>query len=241
MSDPYLPAESPTTYMTHRAGSGTAASSPNHESDAPKTPFCQYRIPHREETAVMEGGVSGSFDIPRPLRQNSIRKLPPGAHDCGCGCGLDQRFFSRRALGREWHQRIVPDPDDPVISLLPFHGLMIDKRSWLLDVVLRAGKRMGSCQSPAHDDALLASYILERTPLISRSTRTPAAASSPCGVRSMVFQINNQFTISRTTACHLQPTAPGGWASPCSVVGRSRWRDEVIRDDDCSRLIDTVH
>jgi hypothetical protein len=76
----------------------------------PKTPFRQYRIPHREETAVMEGDVSGSFDISRPLHRNSIRKLPPGAHGCGCGSGLDQRFFSRRALGCEWRQCIVPRP-----------------------------------------------------------------------------------------------------------------------------------
>ena len=99
-------------------------------------------------------------------------------------------------------------PDDPVIY-------MIDRRSWLLDVVLRAGKWMESRQSPATDDALLTSYIPERTSVISRSARTPTTASSPCDVRPMVFQINNQFTISRTIACHLQP-----------VVGHRfvRWR-----------------
>jgi hypothetical protein len=190
----------------------------------------------------MEGDVSGSFDIPRPLCRNTIRKLPPGAHRCGRGSGLDQTFLSHRALGREWRQRIVPRPQRPGNLFPPIpRPHKIDGRSRLLNVVLRAGKRMESRKPPATEGALLTSYIPERTPLISRSARTPAAASSPCDVRSMVFQINNQFTISRTIACHLQPTAPGGWTSLFSVAGRSRWRNEVIRDEDCSRLIVTVH
>ena len=89
----------------------------------PKAPFCPRRFPHPKEPAVMEGDVSGSFDISRPLHQNSICWLHRGRHNCRCGGGwLGQRFFSHRALEMDTHGMCF-DLNKWATPLAPFHGL----------------------------------------------------------------------------------------------------------------------
>ena len=51
----------------------------------PKIPFRRYQVPDRGKPAIVEGDVSGSFDISCVLRQNYIYSLPRGCRGCRCG------------------------------------------------------------------------------------------------------------------------------------------------------------
>jgi hypothetical protein len=67
----------------------------------------------------MEGGVSRSFNLSCALRQNSIYWQPEVVTAVGSGCWI-------RGFYRVVHlvvDRAVYPPDEPVISLIPFHGL----------------------------------------------------------------------------------------------------------------------
>ena len=72
----------------------------------PEASFRQNRVPQRDGPGVVEEDVSGSFNLPCPLHHNSTHWLSQHRHSCGRRNGrLDQRVFSRRALG-SWQSNV---------------------------------------------------------------------------------------------------------------------------------------
>jgi len=65
----------------------------------PKSSFRPRQVRNRDRPGVMEGNISGSFDLSCSLRQHIIHSLSPRRHGRGCGTGwLDRDFLSHHGL-----------------------------------------------------------------------------------------------------------------------------------------------
>ena len=84
----------------------------------PNAPFRRHPVSYRGRPGIMEGDVSGSFNLSYVLRENSGHRLP--VFRCRSG-RLDQRVFSRRTLGGA--QSLIPRRPRPIPRTLTRHQI----------------------------------------------------------------------------------------------------------------------
>jgi len=84
----------------------------------PKSPFRRGQASFRRTSEIVEGNVSGPFNLSRPFRQKPTRWLCPRRHSCRRGSGwLAHRFRPCHALGSGDSRT---DPGESTDSLVPF-------------------------------------------------------------------------------------------------------------------------
>jgi hypothetical protein len=74
----------------------------------------------------MEGDISGPFNLPRPLRQSPVHRLPPGCH----GCWI--RSFSRVEYLNVNHHALYLGQLETL--LIPFYGLSPIVKTLFVDI-----------------------------------------------------------------------------------------------------------